>query len=90
MEAGYSGTPLQRKLGVKPGMRVAAIGAPEHFAARLEDVRVATQLRGSFELIVFFASSVEARAANAGTAAGAQRARRALDRLAEAQLGTRQ
>jgi hypothetical protein len=59
MEAGYSGTPLQRKLGVKPGMRVAAIGAPEHFAARLEDVRVATQLRGSFELIVFFASSVE-------------------------------
>jgi hypothetical protein len=59
MEAGYSGTPLQRKLGVKPGMRVAAIGAPDRFAARLEDARVAAQLRGSFELIVFFAISVE-------------------------------
>ena len=58
MEAGYSGTPLQRKLGVEPGMRVAAIGAPDGFAARLEDARVTAQLRGSFELIVFFATSV--------------------------------
>ena len=29
--AGYSGTPLIRKLGVKPGALVQAIGAPEHY-----------------------------------------------------------
>jgi hypothetical protein len=30
--AGYSGTPLVRKLGFTPGMRVHYAGAPEHFA----------------------------------------------------------
>lgn len=29
--AGYSGTPLPRKLGLKPGQRVFAPGAPEHY-----------------------------------------------------------
>jgi hypothetical protein len=28
---GYSGTPLDRKLGIKPGHRVALLGAPEGF-----------------------------------------------------------
>ena len=32
---GYSGTPLPRKLGLKPGMRVAWPGAPDHFAGLL-------------------------------------------------------
>jgi hypothetical protein len=31
MSAGYSGTPLDRKLGIKPGHRVALLGAPEGF-----------------------------------------------------------
>jgi hypothetical protein len=31
--AGYSGTPLPRKLGIKPGHRVALLGAPEGFEA---------------------------------------------------------
>ncbi len=35
MSAGYSGTPLPRKLGLKPGMRVAWPTAPEHFAELL-------------------------------------------------------
>ena len=30
--AGYSGTPLPRKLGIKPGHRVLALGAPDGFA----------------------------------------------------------
>ena len=30
--AGYSGTPLPRKLGIKPGHRVLLLGAPEGFA----------------------------------------------------------
>ena len=28
-DAGYSGTPLVRKLGIKPGHRVAFVNAPE-------------------------------------------------------------
>ncbi len=57
MDAGYSGTELRRKLGAEPGMRVAAIGGPDDLPARLEGARVSRQLRGSFELIVFFATS---------------------------------
>jgi hypothetical protein len=34
--AGYSGTPLARKLGIKPGHRVALIGAPDGFESTLE------------------------------------------------------
>jgi hypothetical protein len=33
--AGYSGTPLLKKLGIKPGMSVALLGAPKNFAAIL-------------------------------------------------------
>jgi hypothetical protein len=35
--AGYSGTPLPRKLGLKPGMRLLALNAPPHFRALLAD-----------------------------------------------------
>lgn len=35
--AGYSGTPLPLKLGLKPGMRVLAWNAPPHFRALLSD-----------------------------------------------------
>ena len=33
--AGYSGTPLPKKLGIKPGSRVALLGAPREFEATL-------------------------------------------------------
>jgi hypothetical protein len=33
--AGYSGTPLPRKLGLKPAMRVLALNAPSHLRALL-------------------------------------------------------
>ena len=36
MSAGYSGTPLARKLGIKDGHRVATVEAPDHFPALLE------------------------------------------------------
>lgn len=35
MTAGYSGTPLARKLGIKEGHRVAFVDAPETFSAAL-------------------------------------------------------
>jgi hypothetical protein len=55
-EAGYSGTPLVRKLGVKRGARVALVGAPEGFSlAELpEDVTVRSALRGPLDVIVAF------------------------------------
>ena len=31
MPAGYSGTPLSKKLGLEPGMRASAMGAPGHY-----------------------------------------------------------
>ncbi len=34
--AGYSGTPLPRKLGVKEGFRVALVGAPDGFGPELD------------------------------------------------------
>lgn len=37
-QAGYSGTPLPRKLGIGPGDEVAVIGAPDGFADRLADM----------------------------------------------------
>lgn len=33
MTSGYSGTPLPKKLGVKPGSRVMLVGAPQPLAA---------------------------------------------------------
>lgn len=35
MPAGYSGTPLVKKLGIQPGMRVVFVRDPRHFAALL-------------------------------------------------------
>ena len=36
MTAGYSGTPLAKKLGIKEGFRVATINAPDNFAELIE------------------------------------------------------
>jgi hypothetical protein len=33
---GYSGTPLWKKLGFKPGMKVAVLNAPKHYRSLLE------------------------------------------------------
>jgi hypothetical protein len=57
--AGYSGTPLPRKLGIKPGHRVLILHAPEGFEPGVlgelpEDVRVARTARGTADVIVAF------------------------------------
>lgn len=38
MPAGYSGTPLPKKLGIKPGARVGTIRAPRNLPALLADL----------------------------------------------------
>jgi hypothetical protein len=58
-DAGYSGTPLPRKLGIKPGHRVALLGAPDGFEGgtlrELPDgVRVARRAGGRADVIVSF------------------------------------
>jgi hypothetical protein len=59
--AGYSGTPLVRKLGIKPGSRVALVGAPEDFEEAIEPLpegaAVRRRLRGPQDVILCFATS---------------------------------
>lgn len=63
MPAGYSGTPLAKKLGIKPGHLVVLVHAPEGFEAELEglpeDATVRHDLRGSapIDIAVLFASN---------------------------------
>ena len=56
--AGYSGTPLPRKLGIKPEARLGLIGAPDGFEAVLGElppgVSVRRRLHGPFDVIVAF------------------------------------
>lgn len=43
--AGYSGTPLPRKLGIKPGHRVALLDAPAGFEATLDGLPYGVVIR---------------------------------------------
>jgi len=57
--AGYSGTPLPRKLGIKHGHAVAVLGGPAGFAAGLEaasgtDVADGLPAAGPLDVIVTF------------------------------------
>lgn len=53
--AGYSGTPLAKKLGIKPEHRLAVLGAPADFQLEVpENVRVSTTARGTFDTILSF------------------------------------
>jgi hypothetical protein len=52
MSAGYSGTPLPRKLGIKPGHRVMLLNAPDGFT--LEGVETVKQARGLADVILSF------------------------------------
>jgi hypothetical protein len=56
--AGYSGTPLPKKLGIKEGAALALLNAPADFAETLgalpDGVSVRDRLRGPLDVIVFF------------------------------------
>jgi hypothetical protein len=56
--AGYSGTPLPRKLGIKEGHRLVTLNAPEGFDATLgelpDGVSVRTSARGTADVVVSF------------------------------------
>ena len=61
--AGYSGTPLPKKLGLKPGQRVYVGGpAPADFLAEVDDVTWLRQARAPVDVaIVFTMSSADYR-----------------------------
>jgi hypothetical protein len=56
--AGYSGTPLVKKLGIRQGHRVAFVSDPSGFDELIgdlpEEVTVKSRLRGPLDVIVFF------------------------------------
>ena len=56
--AGYSGTPLPRKLGIKEGHRVAILNPPVNFQATLGELpdgaEVRTSARGALDVVVCF------------------------------------
>jgi hypothetical protein len=57
--AGYSGTPLATKLGVKAGMQAAWLGAPAHFGdllGALDGVRVKARATAPLDVVVLFAT----------------------------------
>lgn len=59
--AGYSGTPLAKKLGIKPGARVLAVRAPDDFPGLLdplpEGARLLKRAGAELDVVVLFACS---------------------------------
>jgi hypothetical protein len=59
--AGYSGTPLPKKLGIREGHRLALLGAPEGVERTLgelpDGVSVRSSLRGRCDVIVCFVTA---------------------------------
>jgi Protein of unknown function (DUF3052) len=60
--AGYSGTPLAKKLGIKDDFRVALLRVPEEVRSELQDAlakcRIVKQTRGPLDFVFLFAKSV--------------------------------
>jgi hypothetical protein len=73
-QAGYSGTPLPKKLGIKEGARVALLGAPDRIEEIIEPlppgVTVKRDGRGGFEVGILFSSDRSRLARQFGPASG--------------------
>lgn len=61
MPAGYSGTPLPKKLGITDGLTVAYLDAPDHFESLLvptpTGLTVRTSARGRLDLVMVFVTA---------------------------------
>ena len=59
--SGYSGTPLVKKLGIKPGFRVCVKNAPADYESLLaplpDDVQISTEFTGEVDLWHLFTDS---------------------------------
>ena len=65
--AGYSKTPLVKKLGIKPGFRLILLNPPDNYEQTLgelpDNVLIVDTLTGSFDFIQFFTTRQETLAA---------------------------
>ena len=63
MPAGYSGTPLAKKLGIKAGDSVVLVGAPDSFEDELDGLPNGVRLRrragGKPEVVVLFTTRAQ-------------------------------
>ncbi len=77
MPAGYSGTPLPKKLGIKPGARVGTIRAPAILADLLDDLPMGARLlrlragAPPYDVVLLFAADLKALRAELDRAVGA-------------------
>ena len=69
--AGYSGTPLLKKLGIKDGHRVALLSAPKKLPDDLAGLEASRARRGVFDVIVLFADDLATLAKEFGPTARA-------------------
>ncbi|NUP09881.1 MAG: DUF3052 domain-containing protein [Polyangiaceae bacterium] len=69
--AGYSGTPLAKKLGIKPAARVLLVGAPEGFSIEglPEDASVSAAHKKDVDVAVLFSTERKKLKAAFGAAA---------------------
>lgn len=63
LSAGYSGTPLSKKLGFKAGYRVRLTNAPKNYAQlvspRPDNVMISTSIRKDIDVWHFFSASYD-------------------------------
>jgi hypothetical protein len=59
--AGYSGTPLVQKLGIKPGARVVLLGAPSGFSLEMPDGATSRDKLGTHADVVLFFTTERSR-----------------------------
>src|SRR5262245_20369972 len=63
MTAGYSGTPLAKKLGIKEGFTILTVDAPDDYSTLVEPlpagvtIKEASKSKSDFDLIHFFTNS---------------------------------
>jgi hypothetical protein len=73
--AGYSETPLPKKLGIKPETRLALVSPPDGFERTLGElpdrVELRPRIRGPLDVIVFFTTSAAELARRFDKLAGA-------------------
>ena len=71
MTEGYSGTPQLKKLGIKPGTRVAIVDAPEGWAFEHPPINAVSVTEGAADVVIAFVG----RAAEVAPVVASQRDR---------------